>query len=121
MVAADCDNETFIFRRFNELGARNLLYLQTELLVLEAQLKKMDDATLDVSYPDHPDLKDAQRDWRELVRQSSLGNEKFVKRMNLVHELRGKIKEYRKHRSRCVARRGPSRKDADELTDLALR
>jgi hypothetical protein len=31
--------DALVFRRFNELNARNLLYLQAELCVLERQLK----------------------------------------------------------------------------------
>jgi hypothetical protein len=97
MIATDLDNETFIFRRFDELGARNLLYLQTELLMLEDELKKLDAEVVNHRDPDHFDLKDAQRDWRKLLRQCDRGNERFVKRRRVVKELREKIKVYRKH------------------------
>ncbi|CAK1356504.1 hypothetical protein CB0940_10959 [Cercospora beticola] len=45
-TARDPDHETYIFRRFNDLTARNLLHLQSELLDLRQQLCELDsDAT----------------------------------------------------------------------------
>lgn len=95
LVARDPDNETFIFRRFDELGARNLLYLQTELLVIESKIKALDKAVL---VSQDTDLQHAQKSWTEMLRQFDGGNgsEKTVERYQLVKELREKIKEYRK-------------------------
>lgn len=39
--ARDSDRETFIFRRFDELTASNLLNMQSELIHLEARLKDL--------------------------------------------------------------------------------
>jgi len=41
------DRELALFRRFDVLGARNLLYLQARLLVLEEVLKRYDDEDKD--------------------------------------------------------------------------
>jgi hypothetical protein len=39
-VASDLDRTSLVFRRFDRLAARNLLYLQSELAELEAELVK---------------------------------------------------------------------------------
>ena len=44
-IARDPDNETFIFRRFDELSVRNLLNLQSELIELETRLRALDEET----------------------------------------------------------------------------
>ena len=41
-VANDSDRSTTIFRRFERLSARNLLYLETELMELEAAQDRLD-------------------------------------------------------------------------------
>ncbi|KAF4905254.1 hypothetical protein CGCFRS4_v000820 [Colletotrichum fructicola] len=53
-MARDVDNETLIYRRFDELAARNLLYLQSELLGLENQLNELD----------KQDAEDEDMDWQ---------------------------------------------------------
>lgn len=35
-IAQDFDDETYVFRRFNSLAARNILHLQDELIKLES-------------------------------------------------------------------------------------
>jgi hypothetical protein len=42
-IAHDADKSTTIFRRFERLAARNLLYLESELFELEAQQDKLDE------------------------------------------------------------------------------
>lgn len=42
-IAQDQDNEPYIFRKFDELSARNLLHLQSEVLELERNLKELDE------------------------------------------------------------------------------
>ena len=46
------DDELFVFRRFDRLNARNLLYLQSELIALETQLSEYDSE----------DIKDGSKD-----------------------------------------------------------
>lgn len=44
-MARDPDGETFIYGKFDELSARTLLALQSELIELEARLKELDEKT----------------------------------------------------------------------------
>jgi len=92
-IAIDPDNETFIYRKFDELGARNLLYLQSELLYLERKLKRLDD---EERRSDDPDVQDAARTWEEFIRQVEGGEPKAQEKMHLIIQVRAKIKEYRK-------------------------
>lgn len=43
-IASDRDRTTAIFKRFDRLAARNLLYLQSQLAALEEQLDASDEA-----------------------------------------------------------------------------
>ncbi|RFU75426.1 hypothetical protein TARUN_6820 [Trichoderma arundinaceum] len=90
-TALDPDKETYIYRKFDELAARNLLYLQSELLFLENQLSQLDkyDAKSDDMH-----LKDAIRTWETLAHQYHAGNENARARMDLIIKIRAKIKEY---------------------------
>lgn len=45
-IASDPDKTAFLFRRFDQLSARNLLYLEAELAELESQQNKFDDQDL---------------------------------------------------------------------------
>jgi hypothetical protein len=54
----DLDRNTTIFRRYDKLSARNLLFYQAELAELEELQDKYDEEDL-IS-------KECQRDWREL-------------------------------------------------------
>ncbi|PHH87375.1 hypothetical protein CDD83_8962 [Cordyceps sp. RAO-2017] len=90
-VALDNDHETFIYRRFNELAARNLLYMQAELLVLEKQLDELDRRDAN---SDDMDLKDAIRTWETLSQQYDNGGEEARVRMDLIVRTRAKLKEY---------------------------
>lgn len=91
-LSLDRDNETFIYRRFNELSARNILYLQCELLDLEKKLNELDKK--DVT-SDDMDLKDVARTWETFMQRFEEGNSEAVVRMELITKLRAKIKEYR--------------------------
>jgi hypothetical protein len=91
-IALDPDNETFIYRKFDELAARNLLYLQAEILVLEKELNKLD---INDANSDDMDLRDAIRTWEALTQRYDNNNEEARVRMNLIVKIREKLKEYR--------------------------
>lgn len=91
-IALDPDNETFIYRKFDELAARNLLYLQAELLVLEKELNKLDKNDAN---SDDMDLKDAIRTWETLTQWYDTNDEEARVRMDLIVRIREKLKEYR--------------------------
>ncbi|RYP21279.1 hypothetical protein DL765_002328 [Monosporascus sp. GIB2] len=42
-IGKDPDNETFVFRKFDRLSARNLLHLQCQLIQLEDEIDELDD------------------------------------------------------------------------------
>jgi hypothetical protein len=42
-IASDPDHETYIFRKFNTLTARNLIHFQSEILDLQQQLQEYDE------------------------------------------------------------------------------
>lgn len=88
-ISLDRDNETFIFRKFDELAARNLLYLQAELLVIESKLDKLDQQD---ALSNDIDVKDVARRWEAL---EQLDNVDAQARLDLVFALREKLKEYR--------------------------
>ncbi|KAI8269736.1 hypothetical protein K4K58_000777 [Colletotrichum sp. SAR11_239] len=99
-MARDVDNETLIYRRFDELAARNLLHLQSELLSLEYELNELD----------KQDAEDEDMDWQMVVcdwellddlaqsRTIGTGDEiqvsKAKARAELAAKLRHKLEEY---------------------------
>jgi hypothetical protein len=91
--ASDMDNETLIFRKFDELGIHNLLYLQCEMMELEARLKDLDrDAAKD------PSLSGVFWWLEALVKEVARGKDcrpEVKQRMDLIHDLRRVTKEYR--------------------------
>ncbi|KAI0544307.1 hypothetical protein F4679DRAFT_565419 [Xylaria curta] len=104
-IASDSDNEPLIFRKFDELAALNLLYLQSEMLHIEAQLRQLDQEEIR-----EPDLEtiNATRQWEVLVAQcaaSRISDRESTTtepkahiraraRMGLILKLRAMIKEY---------------------------
>lgn len=91
-IALDPDKETFIYRKFDELAARNLLYLQSELLVLENKLDQLDRHD---AISNDMDLRDAIMKWETLEGQFNCGNRDAIVRMDLIVTMRAKLKEYR--------------------------
>ncbi|RYO89293.1 hypothetical protein DL766_000930 [Monosporascus sp. MC13-8B] len=76
------DRDFFIFRRFSSLSARNLLYLQDELMELEARLQKIDLAeSLNGS---------AQELWNLHSRREDANQH----RKSIMKEIRTKLNEY---------------------------
>ncbi|VUC31210.1 unnamed protein product [Clonostachys rosea] len=99
-AALDRDNETFIYRKFDELAARNLLYLQSELFFLEKRLNEFDKN--DANSEDM-DLKDAARTWETLIQRHGAGNEEAQARMDLILRIRGKLREYRRFDEKSIS------------------
>jgi hypothetical protein len=101
-LAQDGDDETLIFRKFGEIGVRNLLYLQCEILLLRKRLGVFD-ATMSNDDAEM-ELKDAARTWETLVELCEQQEERAIEQMGLIRELRGKMREY------CTSRRMFKRK-----------
>lgn len=94
-LASDPDDEALVFRKFNRLAALNLLYMQSEVLELEKTVDAMHLSTVDGH---DMGLKDAARTWETLIRQCQPGSEfrsDAKERMDLILELRKKLKDYR--------------------------
>ena len=93
-IASDRDRSTSIFRRFDRLSARNLLYLQSELAELEAQqdaLDAQDAGNINAATEDIGSV----RDWHKLVaRSKNAANVREKEQLRLVLEVRKKLQEY---------------------------
>ena len=97
-IASDKEHSASIYRRYEKLAARNLLYLQAELRELDLQL-------------DAFDREDAQgkveeielaMDWQALRAQAEAKKDsrsREAQRKTLIYKLRAKIKEYRESNS----------------------
>lgn len=94
-IASDHDRSSLTFRRFDELSARNLLYLQSELSGLQFQLAKYD--AEDSSF-EHGDLQSRKcaMNWEAFKDAARVPGSKQEKRMKLVMEIRRLMKEYSK-------------------------
>ena len=91
-IASDCDKSTAIYRRFDRLSARNLLYLQSELLELEARQDALDAEDSCGLIED----KESSRNWQVLQRRAAEpGNTKQKERVKVLKEIRELMKEYR--------------------------
>ncbi|KAI1124716.1 hypothetical protein F5Y10DRAFT_280023 [Nemania abortiva] len=92
-LALDTDNETFVFRKFDKLAARNLLCIQSELFSIEKELEIFDNQDAQAAQDDLR-AKDTARTWETLVSRSRAGHDGSMRRMELLERLRSKIKEY---------------------------
>ncbi|KAK5662246.1 hypothetical protein OQA88_8151 [Cercophora sp. LCS_1] len=93
-ITLDADNDTSIYRKFGELGARNLLYLQAELFALERDLEKIDEEDVLRFAEGDLDAKDLASTWEQLVVRFGRGDEEARRRMELILKIREKVKEY---------------------------
>ncbi|KAH8803454.1 hypothetical protein F5884DRAFT_507896 [Xylogone sp. PMI_703] len=97
-IASDPDKTTTIYRRFDRLAARNLLYLEAELAELEALQDQYDLTDLNAA---SQIVISSQSDWR---RFEKYGNEKDAEgnytqpdqaaKMKLALQIKEKLKEY---------------------------
>jgi hypothetical protein len=90
-IASDKEHSTSIYRQFEKLAARNILYLQSELRALDLQLEELDrDDARDF------DAIGSAMDWQllcELAKEPDNHREK--ERLELIYKIREKVKEYR--------------------------
>ena len=99
-IASDKDRSAAVFRRFDELAIRNLLYIQSELLELEARLERLDQKELKANLA----VKAGLRDWSEVRKAAEdPSNTSSRDRLEVVDELRRTMKEYRKLRVCCAS------------------
>ena len=91
-IGRDPDNETFVFRKFDRLAARNLLHLQSQLIQLEGEIDKLDDEARRSS---DLEARQASRRWEKLTDLATDPQRPEKVRLEKVEELTEKIKEYR--------------------------
>jgi len=93
------DHSLSIYRKFAVLGARNLLYLQAELQLLEINLQELDvedKRTIATSSNDLEKIKveKGARSWEELKEQADEGNEKQAGKLRIIYRIRKLMQEY---------------------------
>jgi hypothetical protein len=91
-IARNPDYESFIFRKFDRLGARNLLHLEAKLGYLEYQLDKADEAALANADPEN--LRSV-RTWEDFEEKATRGAQPERMRMDISDKVQETLKEYR--------------------------
>ena len=92
-IASDVDHSTAIYRRFDRLAARNLLYLQSDLMHLEATQDALDSEDLRSSIEAKRELDDWQTLQEEAKLPASLGERR---RLELALNIKAKLQQYSK-------------------------
>jgi hypothetical protein len=94
-IASDPDHTSLVFKRFDKLAARNLLYLQSELAELQAKQDHFDVQDLSLENGSRRN-RECAMNWESFSAASQEpDNEKQKERMKLVIDIRAKLKEYR--------------------------
>jgi hypothetical protein len=108
LIASDSDHTTAVYKRFDKLAARDLLYYECELLELEILQDQYDrEDAFDAKKPDQPDdlrrrIRINARDWVSFKHRAAKeaeandqNNGRWKQRMDLAMEIRSTLKEYR--------------------------
>ena len=96
---SDPDKSATIYRRFDKLSARNLLYLEPKLGILESEQERLDEEDGTTF-----DLKSAAISWEEFEEQAKQPDKPEVrKRMKLATEITEALRTYRKCRTFTVS------------------
>lgn len=134
-MSSDGDHSTVVYRRFDRLAARDLLYYQSELMRLEELQDKYDiEDAKNVLCPDSDhglDIRSYARDWEKLklaaesTSPTGVGipsgsvKERWAARMKLAKEIRETLKAYREallQESTLLALRQPSHQTMTALS-----
>jgi phosphoenolpyruvate synthase/pyruvate phosphate dikinase len=104
-ISSDPLRSTTIFRRFDRLAIRNLLYLESELAALESEVEKLDMDEIPETMINHlgdwillrDEAEYAEEDTPENISEEEAKKQELMMgRMRLVKKIRIKVKEYRK-------------------------
>lgn len=90
-VAVDPDNETFVYRKFRTLMARNLLFVQSQIIELEARLTRLDDE--DRKSQD-TELRLSAMRWESFAENANQATRPEKERMDLHLQIKEKLREY---------------------------
>ena len=94
-INSDNDKTSNIYRRFDELSARNLLFYQAEIAELEEELVFLDDE--DSKAKDEISVA-CQMDWSSFRKHAETGElpkTRETEKMELVMKIRDKLERYR--------------------------
>jgi hypothetical protein len=94
-INSDADKTTTIYRRFDELSARNLLFYQAELAELEEQQKRQDEE--DCAAKDEASV-ECQSDWNRFAKaakSTDVANRREAEKMKLAMVIRERLEKYR--------------------------
>jgi hypothetical protein len=94
-IASDFDHTALVFERFDKLAARNLLYLQSELIGLQAEQESLDAEDRSVEHGDRA-TKECAMNWESFSNAAAEKGSRQEKRMELVQRIRKVMTEYRK-------------------------
>ncbi|EEU45286.1 uncharacterized protein NECHADRAFT_80821 [Fusarium vanettenii 77-13-4] len=83
LMASDRDQDLLIFRKFGRISARNLLYLQCELLAIEDQLRKWDKK---IACCRDIDLEEVAETWEVMIKEAKQGKTEATEMMGLIDE-----------------------------------
>jgi hypothetical protein len=90
-IASDRDRTTLIYKRFDELAARNLLYLQSELAELQSKQRAFDQEDLAADQ----DTKQCARNFSDFKNAQESNDQRQKERWELTKQVRETLKEYR--------------------------
>jgi hypothetical protein len=93
-IARDPDNETYVFRKFDRLSARNLLKLQYDMIELETRIDSMDQEMLSAGQSNPIEMR-TMRSWKAYERHTQTLTPLEQEKQELEGDLKCKIKEYR--------------------------
>jgi hypothetical protein len=91
-IARDPDHETYIFRKFDRLAARNILHLQAELTALEADVDRLDE---EAQRSDDFETRQSSRRWETLIERAGTATLLEARRLGKLTEVKEKLREYR--------------------------
>jgi hypothetical protein len=121
-IAHDPDSESYVFRKFDRLSARNLLNLQSHLIDLERRIDLWDEEAR--SSQDF-DLRLSMRRWETFSERAQDPQRPEYRRAELDNELKVKIREYRSwhyfYTSTCAELTPNRRSAALAIPDLQSR
>ena len=87
----DPDHETYVFRKFNRLGARSILHHQIRLIALEKEIDDLDEAA---RKSEDFEARQSSRRYETLIRHGEDPSRSEKKRLEKLDELEKLLKEY---------------------------
>jgi predicted nuclease with TOPRIM domain len=90
-IARDVDGDTYMFRKFDRLAARNILHLQARLVALEYEIDQLDEQARQSK---DPNVKLSSRRWETLMEQAKIPDGLEEVRIQKLDELKVLLREY---------------------------